>query len=399
MKHLFIIALSLVPLTSYAQTNTDSLWTASWANVDYAIPESPAFHILGTSPDNLLKPSSARSITLNIGNYFLTNGPVIPKTLAVEIAPWLLANDNASLKRYANNLFLHRIRFSLGTATEDGGAYRVAEGLRFTIVDHTDLKVDKPLVDFIKTSLKSRAELMEWVEDNYMNELNAIVLAAQIPNEEGEMCTTFDELNNLPESANGTHSENERISAVYKNITLFKEEKIKLKNDQGIASSKDNIEAFRKQRKEEKWNQTIVEMGLAALQSSPDSLVPHLKTSQYGLWFNSSFPLFKTKGQLLLGANGSIVDSISWTGRFSGGARLYYGSNSFRAFVQAQYDYANQLNTGTLTAGCQFSVIEKIWAQVTLNFVYQDDKTSFQPGFNLGFGSLGNDKTPKKGAR
>src|SRR6476661_1926632 len=111
-KLAFITSLVLRTFFLFSQS-TDGI-KPGWGNLDYTVPESPAFNILGTDPDNILRPTSARTVAISIGNYLLTSGSVIPKNLAVEFSP-LLANPHANLAQYDQNKFWYRMRLSFGT--------------------------------------------------------------------------------------------------------------------------------------------------------------------------------------------------------------------------------------------------------------------------------------------
>jgi hypothetical protein len=77
-----MIVLANVFLSAKAQVSDTSI-KPGWANLDYYIPESPAFKILGTDPNNILKPTSVRKVALSVGDYFFTSGSVLPKYLSV----------------------------------------------------------------------------------------------------------------------------------------------------------------------------------------------------------------------------------------------------------------------------------------------------------------------------
>ncbi|HEV2354334.1 MAG TPA: hypothetical protein VGR89_08825, partial [Puia sp.] len=127
--------------SSSSSTNSASnSYTPGWGTLNYAIPESPAFKLLGTDPSNILRPTSIRSAALSLGNYLLDSGTIIPKNLAVEFSPFSFGN--LSLHDYnqsAFKRFIYRTRFSVGTVVGSNGSYSIAEGIRLTLKDETDL--------------------------------------------------------------------------------------------------------------------------------------------------------------------------------------------------------------------------------------------------------------------
>src|SRR6266480_5313269 len=126
MKKLVLITSILLRSFFLFSQSTDGI-KPGWGNLDYAVPESPAFKILGTDPDNILRPTSVRTVAISIGNYLLTSGGVIPKNLAVEFSP-LLANPYTNLAQYNQNKFWYRMRLSFGTNVKANGAFDIAEG-------------------------------------------------------------------------------------------------------------------------------------------------------------------------------------------------------------------------------------------------------------------------------
>ena len=343
----------------HSQTTSSDI-KAGWGSLDYSVPESPALKILGNSPDNILKPTSARAVAFSIGNYFLTSGSVIPKNMAVEISP-LLLNGTASLNDYNKNKFLYRSRFSLGTSLLDNGGYSVAEGIRFTLIDRTDLRDfnnDPGFTNFLFKSAVNNAIALNRALEEYIKthpEENLTILLAR---EKYESDTAFKTTIN----------------------TLSKKFFDKSINIDKVSEYRDSVRNLL-------WNAPTWELGIAALQSSNDSLIKSLKFSQIGFWSTAGVPLGK-KGQLLIGAKVALVDSIKWQSNVSIGQRLFYGSNDIKGFLQAQYDYKNKSSGFTSSLGCQFKITNGLWGEFSINLVIDEHgKLSYHPGFNIGFGT------------
>jgi hypothetical protein len=355
MKKIIISSIFLASTTFLFAQNASNI-KSGWGTLDYSVPESPAFKILGNSPDNILKPTSVKSAAFSIGNYFLTKGSIIPKNLAVEISP-LLLNGKASLNDYNNSKFLYRMRFSLGTNILDNGGYNIGEGFRFTIIDKTDLR------DF-----KSNRQFANLLYASTINNSVAVnkAISEYIMGHPAENLTQI--------SAREKYSTD---SAFKKGINAMA---VKFYDIETVVAYRDSI-------KNSLWNAPIWEVSVAALQSSRDSLVKNLQLSQIGLWTTAGIPLGK-KGQLLIGGKIAIVDSVTWHTDISIGERLYYGSNDIKVFLQAQYDYKNKTNNFTASLGGQFNIFNGLWGEVSLNLVVDGKgKLSYQPGFNIGLGT------------
>lgn len=360
MKRIIILLIFCTFNTVLLAQNAASEIKAGWGTLDYSVPESPAFKILSNSPDNILKPTSVRNVAFSIGNYFLTTGSVIPKNLGVEISP-LLLNGKASLNDYNKNKFLYRLRFSLGTNVLDNRGYNVAEGLRFTIVDKTDLrdfKSNPAFIDFlygsaINTAVAVDKAITDYIKTHPAEHLNP-VLASNKYSSDPAFKKTIDTL---------------AVKFYDKSMNIDK-----------VSDYRDSIRNLL-------WNAPIWEIGIATLQSSQDSLVKNLKFSQIGFWTTAGISIGK-KGQLLIGGKVELVDSIKWQTNISIGERLFYGTNNIKGFLQAQYDHRDNSNGFTASLGAQFNISNGIWGEFSINLVIDGHgKLSYQPGFNIGLGT------------
>jgi len=342
--------------SSFGQVDSSAL-TAGWGNMDFAVPQSPAFKILATNPDNILQPSSAKTVALSIGNYFATNGPLIPKSLAVEFSP-LLFNSKLTLREYNRNKFWNRLRLSFGTSGQQNATYSVAEGLRLTIIDKTDLRANGALNNFFAAYLHDNAMAFKKTAIDYAADTANHVSVNDVYGKAGTDSAFKQKL--------------ESLSAKY------------LSDDDVDPKA---LSKFRDSIKNTLWNKTTLDIGIAALQSSKDSLISNLGASAYGIWI--SWGLYTGKhSQLLLGVRAALVDSISWHKTGSIGAKFYYGKNNVKVYAQAEFDFKESGNTGSCSIGCDFNIANGIWGQFGLNvLVLPGGKLSYQPGFNFGLGT------------
>lgn len=357
MKQLYLATLLIFGTMLLHATDKDSI-SPGWGTLNYNVEQTPAFSILGISPDNIVKPTSARNIAVNIGNYYMNNGLTIPQNMAVEISPFLMSPD-LSLYKYSQNPFLYRLRFSIATKIADNGTYHLAEGIRLTLIDKTDLRTDEKFINEIYKSSLNEARTFELAFSEYIR--------------------------NHPEE------DLDQISAgdLYDSDENFRN-KIDLLMTQLQRDDYMSINKIREKRTEELWNAEIWELGLAALQHSPDSTLNKIKMSQIKLWSTYGTGLGK-HGQLLMGCNFELVDSSAqWLPKLSVGSRLYYGKNDLRYFVQAEYSHINQINDLTCSTGLVFNISAGIWAQFGLNLIYDfKGNMSFVPGINLGLALAG----------
>jgi hypothetical protein len=114
------------------------------------VPESPAFTVLGVTPNAIARPGTPREFATSLLNGLDKNGN-FQTGLAIDTAPFMLFNgQNVTLQDY-NDYYLTRLlsrtQFSLATtkgAASDDTATRLALGLNMTLWDKGDARVYHP---------------------------------------------------------------------------------------------------------------------------------------------------------------------------------------------------------------------------------------------------------------
>lgn len=146
-------------LTSFQPFNADSE-LLSFAEVDLAVPESPAFTVLGLTPQTVVRPSSPRQFASSLLSGVDRHGN-FQSGLALDSVPyWIFAGSGITLKEYRNSYkirLLSRTQFSFANtkgASEDDKSVRLALGLRMTLWDDGDPHSDDELMScFAKVGL------------------------------------------------------------------------------------------------------------------------------------------------------------------------------------------------------------------------------------------------------
>ena len=106
-------------------------------DIDLAVPDTPAFAILGLSPDNIVRPTTPKELALGLLNGSDRNG-TLQTGIAIDTVPYLLfTGDALSLAAYRDSIptrLLANTQLSLATAkaSDDSEAVRLAVGLRVT---------------------------------------------------------------------------------------------------------------------------------------------------------------------------------------------------------------------------------------------------------------------------
>lgn len=122
------------------------------ANVDLSVPESPAFTVLGLTPETVVRPNSPREFATALLSGVDRNGNFQSGT-ALDTVPYLLlAGKQLTLRQYQDNYKLRlaaRTQFSFATtkgASEDDKSVRLSLGLRMTLWDKGDPRTDDELM-------------------------------------------------------------------------------------------------------------------------------------------------------------------------------------------------------------------------------------------------------------
>ncbi|HEU5153913.1 MAG TPA: hypothetical protein VFU03_04240 [Gemmatimonadales bacterium] len=110
----------------------------------FAVPESPAFTFLNTSPAEIVRPSTWREFSVAVLSGVTSNGDA-QQGFALEVAPFqIVPGFQVTLKDYQHNFFkrtAYRSQLSLGTvqAGGDSGSTDIALGIRIPLLDDGDL--------------------------------------------------------------------------------------------------------------------------------------------------------------------------------------------------------------------------------------------------------------------
>jgi hypothetical protein len=129
--------------------------------LDLSVPESPAFAVLGLTPQEVIRPSNPSSFVSQLLNGVDPRGN-LQTGIAIDTHPYLLFYGNQiTLKDYVTSTptrLLARTQLSLATAkgaSDDDKAIRLALGLHLTPWDKGDPRIDKNLWDCFRSNLRS----------------------------------------------------------------------------------------------------------------------------------------------------------------------------------------------------------------------------------------------------
>jgi hypothetical protein len=334
---------SIYILPAYSQDPAlEASKNASIARIDLAVPDAPAFKVLGVQPSNIMRPSTVREVGISVGN-LLESGGVLPKAFAAEFSPaMLLGGSDLSLKKYQDNRFLYRSRISIGTESMQDGTTDLAIGFRFTLLDESDLRTNKAFTD----SLTSIVTAINQARDASMNYV--ILKVLKMPMED---YASLDD--NDPKKKEIDEMIDGRASASRSAL------------DTKIVKTREAV-------RELNWNKSIIDLGFAILGSSPDSLAKNLQASKYAVWATGGFPL-GADGQILVGLNGTLTkDDL---GKFAHGQgsvviRGYYGSNFMKGFMEGSGNGSDNLAaTYDLNLGAELRMTDGLWLDMAVGLM------------------------------
>jgi hypothetical protein len=119
-------------------------------NLDLSPPESPAFTVLGLTPQSVVRPATPREFGSSLINSLDENGN-FQTGLAIDTVPFMLFNGaNVTIRDYqeqALTRLLARTAFSFAVtkgASDDDPATRLAAGLSMTLWDRGDPRIHRP---------------------------------------------------------------------------------------------------------------------------------------------------------------------------------------------------------------------------------------------------------------
>jgi hypothetical protein len=151
-----IVAVAATAVLSAAPLRAQSVDTSKavkLVNLDLTVPDSPAFVILGLSPEKIVRPGAPRDLATTILNGVDQHGN-FQSGLAVDFAPlFLFAGNDLKYVDYRDHKGTQiggRTQVSFATtkgASETDKSVRAAVGLRSTLWDMGDPRLDQKLVD------------------------------------------------------------------------------------------------------------------------------------------------------------------------------------------------------------------------------------------------------------
>jgi len=304
--------------------------------LDFSVPDMPAFKALGSDPSNILRPSDIKKFGVMMSAFRSERSTVIPKSFSLEVAPWKLLNGNWTIDKYRAkpiNRILYNSSFSLGTVGggEDNIARNVSVGFRTSLISKKADILRSPVIDKIYNEQRGVLHERNIVKEQWATDKQydpALLTAEQ----EAE----FDEF----------WIEYAETSSIYT-----------------------NTEAYVSDFNAENWNGSRLDLAVAWVGASPDSLIKNVHSENFLIWATAAIKPGKTNdhGQFLIGVNfqrpRTLPGETKANSTFTGNLRYYEGNKNFKGFLEFQYSSERQtkIHKGLLNLGAELRVRGEFW--------------------------------------
>lgn len=311
-------------------------------DINFTMPSSPAFDLLGVSPSNIHKPGLPRDIQVN----WLIRGGGLAPNLAIEAEPiWLFFNRNKSLSNYQNAGWLFQtastLNFSVGTAQVDN-QQSLAYGLKLNLYRQKDPLLDKDLVEQLSPKSSDK-------------EKEAAVLRIQLDNAIDEAIK--DSLYN-------------KLAAIETIIATDSVRNMKIAQD-----ALSNWES-------ENWNATMIDLGFGQVFNYNLPTIFELTDTTFNvvdsLEFSSKTYAIWLSGIVGLGNNGMINGMVKYMhdndgiGSLKAGLNARYGNEKINLYTEYVYNTISKLRN-TIAYGVDYRLENGLVIQASLNTMFNNE--------------------------
>jgi hypothetical protein len=352
MRYLLLVFLSLSVTTEAHSQDLDSV-TLSKLKLNFVVPDMPAFKALGTEPSDLLRPSTPQAFAVSVSEFYQNRQFVLPEAFAVEITPALLLNANkglAELQEYARHRVANSFRLSIGTASDTSlstSGRNLSLGMRINLINKGDMVTDAEYLAGISEALgRFRQQVRSGTLIEFAREQKIDMTQVDWEYEifgNPQMKQAFD-------------------------AYLANEEEA---SQQGFSVVLDSLKDDYKKRN---WNATKLDVALAVLSTSADSLIRSIRFNRTQLWVACALRAGRS-GQLILGINSQISKDLRDTVSpmkddiyfdLAIPVRYLIGTNRVKGFAEAAYSYSNRAEENKIMfhVGTEVNPLDGLW----LNF-------------------------------
>jgi hypothetical protein len=125
--------------------------------LDYNVPESPGFTVLGVNPNKVVTGTNAKPLVLNVLGQFAFNDKLTPG-FAMDFTPIIFGITFKNRDEYRSNYFkrlMANTSVSLATVKDkiDTNSTKFGLGFRFTLFDQTDVLMNEDVCELIQDAM------------------------------------------------------------------------------------------------------------------------------------------------------------------------------------------------------------------------------------------------------
>ncbi len=150
------LAAQVDPPTSLLSNESEEKAPASKFYLNYDVPESPAFNVLGVTPAKVLRGAAAKPVVINLLSQ-IASSERVGTGIAIDVAPHAYFTRFRNVNEYNTpaNRFLSGITVSVASVQGQGdtAAVRMAVGVRLTLKDDHDLLRNTKLAEEVSRLL------------------------------------------------------------------------------------------------------------------------------------------------------------------------------------------------------------------------------------------------------
>jgi hypothetical protein len=308
--------------------------------LNYAVPDLPALNALSMESSSLLRPSTPRDFAVATSQFFDGNSIIIPKSIALEFAPIVLFDYNKlTLQSYQKMPILYNSRISLATFRDSINISKIAIGYRTTLINKGDIKSDKNITQVYR--------FLENINDERNNFINQQLDSMKI---------------SLYQYANDPELQ----------------KKLMEKFDMLIKVKKDSMYTAIKEYKEKVlWNKEKLDIAFSLVFSSFDTLMKNIQYNSFLFWASYGIPI-SNNGQFVIGIHTNLYNFEGKNQiKLAIPARFYLGSNTFKSYLEGEYQYLqqNKSNNLLMRLGLEYNLYSGFWVDFNAGF-YQNFTTN-----------------------
>lgn len=303
---------------------------------DFAIPDVPAHELVDGNPGDLLRPATVRDFALAASDFRTPEGDFrVPAAFSIEVAPFLLANARRlSIREYRARRALYRLRISGATGRDPQQRSSIAFGLRATLVDDGDLRTSDDYINGV-TGITTR--------------INDLVVEERLARGRPDPLDP-DPIDSIDDLTGERRSRFETLLTA--------------------------VDSLRRALEDRTWNARVVDVALGTRARAADSLGNDPRMTDYVAWATWGEG-FGTWGQLLIGAKGALERAYTaddFTTSASLNARLFIGSNRYKAFAEGQVTNrkGDEEASWFLNAGGEARLFSAVWATFSAGLAWDE---------------------------